>query len=539
MSAVDQLASPGLNESPAAVVPPPAADLPAFTEPLLRPMPSRGWRGWIGPVAVTAIAAVLRLVALDRPRAIIFDETYYIKDALSLLRYGYEREAVTGADKLILAAPDDSWSALDIFKETPAFVVHPPVGKWVIASGEWAFGVNPFGWRIAVAVLGILSVLMLARIVRRLTRSDLIGTLAGFLLAIEGMHLVMSRTALLDTSLMFFVLAAFGLILLDRDAARRRADAWRTLWDGLPVRYGPGFGVRPWRLAAGVALGLAVGVKWSGLWYVAAFGILVVAWDFQVRRAMGARHPLTGMLLRDAIPAFLSLVGLAAVTYVATWAGWLATSGGYDRNWAATHPGPTWIPEALRSLAEYHRAAWAFHVGLESPHSYKSHAWSWPVMSRPTSFYYESPEQGVAGCQVAKCSAEVLALGNPIIWWAGLLALFHQAWRWLAARDWRSGALLMAYFAGIAPWLVFHNRTIFTFYSIVFTPYLVALLAMSLASLPGGAQASARRRFIGTLAAGVVVLLAVAAAWYFYPIWTGVTLPYTQWHWRMWMPTWV
>jgi dolichyl-phosphate-mannose--protein O-mannosyl transferase len=241
------------------------------------------------------------------------------------------------------------------------------------------------------------------------------------------------------------------------------------------------------------------------------------------------------MVVRDALPAFLSLVVVGFGVYLATWSGWLLTSGGYDRNWAATNPGPTWIPEALRSLADYHRAAWHFHVGLKAPHSYRSHAWGWPFMARPTSFYYESP----TGCGSDKCSAEVLGLANPVIWWAGLFALVHQIWRWLAARDWRSGALVAAYFAGIAPWLIYHDRTIFTFYAIVFTPYLVAMLAMSLASLAGGPGASKNRRFWGTVVAGSVVLLAVIACWFFYPIWTGAVIPYNQWQWRMWMPTWV
>ena len=209
----------------------------------------------------------------------------------------------------------------------------------MIAAGEWAFGVVPFGWRFGVAVLGTLSVLMTARIIRRLTRSDLIGTVAGLLVALDGLHIVMSRTALLDMTLMFFILAAFGFLLLDRDAVRRRADAWRTLWEGNPVILGPGFGLRPWRIAAGVALGLACGVKWSGLWYVAFFGLLTVYWDLQVRRELGAGRPSQAVLVRDALPAFVSIVVVGFVAYLVTWTGWLVTDGGYDRNWAATQRG--------------------------------------------------------------------------------------------------------------------------------------------------------------------------------------------------------
>lgn len=499
-------------------------------------MPSRGLRGWIGPLLVTVLAGVLRFVDLGRPHAIIFDETYYVKDALALLRFGYEQQAVEGADELILEQ-DAPWDQLDIFTDSAAFVVHPPVGKWVIATGEWAFGVVPFGWRFGVAVLGTLSVLMAARIIRRLTRSDVVGTIAGLLVALDGLHIVMSRSALLDMTLMFLVLAAFGFLLLDRDAARRRAEAWRTLWHNNPIVLGPGFGVRPWRIAAGLSLGLACGVKWSGLWYVALFGLLTVYWDLQLRRELGASRPVRGVLARDALPAFASIVGVGFVAYLATWSGWLVTDGGYDRGWAAANPGGLpFVPDALRSLAEYHRAAWSFHVGLDSEHSYKSSAWSWPVMSRPTSFYYESPS---GTCGADRCSEEVLALGNPIIWWAGLLALLHNAWRAVAGRDWRSAALLAGYLAGWVPWLIFHGRTIFTFYAILLVPFLAGMLAISLASLPGGPDASVVRRRCGILAVGTVLLLVLAATWFFLPVWTGEVLPYEQWDWRMWMPTWV
>ena len=227
---------------------------------------------------------------------------------------------------------------------------------------------------------------------------------------------------------------------------------------------------------------------------MAFFGLLTVYWDLQVRRELGAGRPFHAVLLRDALPAFLSIVVVGFVAYLVTWTGWLVTDGGYDRDWAATNAGWPLVPDALRSLAEYHRAAWAFHVGLDSPHSYKSSAWSWPVMSRPTSFYYESPE-GVCGAD--RCAQEVLALGNPIIWWAGLLALFHNAWRAVAGRDWRSGALLVGYLAGWLPWMVFHGRTIFTFYAIVLVPFLAGMLAISLASLAGGPDATADAPAVG------------------------------------------
>ena len=325
-------------------------DVAHIADRLMPPMPSHGIRGWIGPLVVAAIGAVLRLWNLGTPHAIAFDETYYVKDALSLLRFGVEREMAEGAGDTLLAS-DGNWRTIDIFKPGPEYVVHPPRGKWTIATGEYVFGATPFGWRIAVAVLGILAILMTARIARRLTRSDLIGTLAGLLLALDGIHLVMSRTGLLDMVLAFWVLAAFGLLVLDRDRTRARLGALVSSngLDSVASAYGPPFGVRPLRWAALVALGLACSVKWSGLWFVAFFIAMSVVWDVGARRAIGVRHPWRATLLRE-VPSTAALtLAIVIAVYLLSWTGWFISDGGWARNWAASQ-GPSVVPDALRSL---------------------------------------------------------------------------------------------------------------------------------------------------------------------------------------------
>jgi dolichyl-phosphate-mannose-protein mannosyltransferase len=506
---------------------------------LVPAMPSSGIRGWIGPIIVTLIGGLLRFIDLGRPHALMFDETYYPKDALSLLRFGVERQTVEGADDILLAS-DGDWRTVDIFTSEPAFVVHPPVGKWTIAAGEWLFGATPFGWRFAVALLGTLMILMVARIVRRLTRSDLVGTIAGLLLAVEGMHLVLSRTGLLDLILAFWVLAAFGLFLIDRDATRGRL-ARLVDQDGIfatATRWGPRLGLRPWRWAAAVALGLAVGVKWSGLWFVAFFLLMSVVWDVSARRAVGVQWPWRATAVRDAVPAGLSTLGIVAAVYLASWTGWFASDLGYARNWAADQPASV-VPEALRSLWHYHVQAWNFHVGLTTEHSYASNPLSWPFQARPTSFFYDGFDEGGVDCGADSCASAVTALGNPLLWWFGILAVLFQVWRWVAARDWRAGAVLVGIAAGWLPWLLYLDRTIFTFYTVVISPFLVMAVAMTLGSILGPPDASPRRRRDGAIAAGIIVLATVAAAWWFYPIWTGQVIPYDAWRLRMWFESWI
>ena len=255
-------------------------DAAALRARLVPPMPGSRFWGWVGPLLVTVFGTFLRFNRLGVPHAVIFDETYYVPDAWGILRFGVEHNYIASRNALI-ARGDGR-----IFAPGGEFVVHPPFGKILIAGGEWAFGLNPFGWRFAVAVAGSLAILIVARTARRMTRSTLLGCVAGLLLALDGLEFVMSRTALLDIFVMFWVLAAFACLVIDRDRTRARyADGGGRAGAGCSAPPRPG--VRWLRLAAGVCLGLACASKWNGVWYVPAFFALTLAWDIGARRAAG------------------------------------------------------------------------------------------------------------------------------------------------------------------------------------------------------------------------------------------------------------
>ncbi|MFE1928543.1 dolichyl-phosphate-mannose--protein mannosyltransferase [Streptomyces asoensis] len=499
---------------------------------------------WLGPLLVAVLAGVIRFRRLGQPRGLVFDETYYAKDAWALLRLGYEGTWPDRkiADPQLLAHPQ-----VIPLSDTGAFVAHPPMGKWVIALGEWAFGLTPFGWRFMTALLGTLSVLMLCRTGRRLFRSTSLGCLAGALLAIDGLHLVMSRSALLDLVVMFFVLAAFACLLLDRDRARARLAAALPLdADGRARPHRAtgdhaGTGIRPWRLAAGAFLGLAAATKWNGLYFLAFFLVLTLLWDVGARRVAGARHPYRAVLRKELGGSLLTVVPVAALTYLASWTGWLLSDDGYGRHWADGRGGTwSWVPAALRSLWHYEYGVYRFNVGLHTPHKYESNPWSWLVMGRPVLFDYQSPKPGEDGCHTAgSCSQAVLALGTPLLWWTACCALVYLLYRWALRRDWRAGAVLCAVAAGYLPWFLYQDRTIFSFYAVAFVPYLCLAVAMLLGALAGPPGAGPRRRVRGLVAAGVVVLLITWNFVYFFPLYTGRTIPYDDWHARMWLDTWI
>lgn len=487
-----------------------------------------------------ALAAVLRLWNLGSPNELVFDETYYVKDAWTLFNNGYESTWPEGADDRFEAGETD------IFTTDPSFVVHPPLGKWLIALGMAALGPDTaWGWRISTAVIGILAVVLLMLIARKLFGSTLLASVAGFLMAIDGHAIVMARVALLDNSVMFFGLLGFGAVLLDRGWHATRLSAWiaSRRSEGIDSSWGPTLWWRPWLIAAGLAFGLATSVKWSGAYFLAAFGLYVVVTDALARRRAGVPFWASAAVLKQAPMNALLMVPIAVGVFLVSWTGWFVTQGGYDRHWAETTgaawTGPfAWVPTALQSFWHYQVEAYNYHVGLDSPHPYESNPLTWLLMSRPTSFFFSGTTLGQDGCDFSNCAEAITSIANPMIWWAAVAALFYLVYRLARYREWQAGFIVMGVVAGYLPWLLYLERTVFQFYTIAFEPYLLLALTATIGVILGTPEDSAERRAAGLPVVVLFLLVATAISIFFYPLWTGAQTPFWFWQVHIWLPSW-
>lgn len=481
---------------------------------------------WLAPLVITAIAALLRLINVAHPHQLAFDETYYVKDAWSLWTLGYEGTWGENANDAFITLQQLPLS------EQGAFIVHPPLGKWLIALGMAIGGPdNSAGWRLATALLGTASVLLVYLIARRLSGSVVVASVAGTLLAIDGLSIVMSRIALLDGILTFFVLLGVLFVIIDRQRTipvleRRDPDKPDPFW-------GPVLWRRPWLIAAGTALGAASAVKWSGLYVLAGFGLYVVATDALARRRAGVVLWPTAAAFRQGPVSFVLLVFPALAVYLISWTGWLVTTGGYDRQ---SDPNP------LIALWKYHESMLGFHVGLTRGHPYASPAWEWPLLLRPTAVWVDSDP---TGCGTDHCIGVISAIPNPLIWYAGVAAAIYLLYRlvrgWITRRP--VGPELSIPLVGLAvtyvPWLMFPDRTIFQFYTVVMMPFLVIALAMTLRIIAGTREDPLHRRQSGERTVMIFLAFVVLVSAFFLPLWTGMSVPYEFWLLHNWLPGWV
>lgn len=418
----------------------------------------------IAPIAIALLSFLLRVINLGAIKGYIFDEIYYVDGARDLLRYGVE---VSGSK--------------------PEFVVHPPLGKWLIGSGIKIFGDNAFGWRITSAFVGSCMILLIARIAHILFRDNFLTTLASLLMAVDGLALVHSRTALLDNFLAFFILLATYLFL------KRRY--W---WTGL-------------------VLGCALATKWSALYFVIAFGIIGLYRAFT--------HHTGKHLMKPTIQRAIQFGFIPLCIYLFSWIGWFLSDRGWDRHYSKN---------VLSSFIYYHQQMLAFHTGLVEKHSYQANPWSWLIMARPTSFFYETPK----GCGSASCSQEILALGTPLLWWLGTIAVIVVIGLWIRSLFLRQlepalTIIVTGIAAGYLPWFFFQRRTVFSFYAIAFEPFVLLALVYCVRAL------ILKYGRTGEFLTAAFVTLIILNFIYFLPLYLGEVITYDAWHARMWFSSWI
>jgi dolichyl-phosphate-mannose-protein mannosyltransferase len=483
-------------------------------------MPADRLRSWVVTLVITLIAGMVRFwdlgLATDNGSP-VFDEKHYVPQAWQMLRNGG-------------------------YEDNPGYelVVHPPIGKDLIALGEGLFGYNPWGWRVASALIGTLMVLLIIRIARRMTRSTLLGAIAGILLICDGLSHVQSRVGMLDIFLAFFVLAAFGALLVDRDQVRERMSVVVAEGRVLQSRWGPRLGFRWWRFAAGISLGLACGVKWDGIYYMAGFGLLSVFWDVAARRTAGVRRAWTGTLLRDTVPALWSLVAVSLTVYAGAWWAWFSSETATDRHSVLLHGDIGWrfLPDSIRSLLYYQLNVLNFHVHLVTgnhPHPWESKPWAWPMGMRPMLYYYQS---GLPGCGQQPCVGATMLIGTPAMWWISLPVAAWAVWRTITRMDWRYGAVLVGYGFGYLPWFTNLDRQMFFFYATPLVPFLVLGIVLVLGDILGPAQAYYERRKTGLLVVALYVGLVVANFVWLWPILNGDPITAAHWQAELWLPSW-
>lgn len=442
----------------------------------------------IALAAVTLVGAALRVVRLDAPSGVVFDEFFYARDGCWYVKASRSACGLVG----LMTTDREVGPWLRDFGElTPE---HPPLGKWLIGAGIKLFGFRPGAWRLAPAVAGTLTVAALYLLARKLLQSRLAATLASGLLAVDIVFLVQSRLAMLEIFVALFAVVGFLCCAYDRD---------RILGRGPPPDRGPLRRMlvdHRWRLAAGVAGGAAAASKLSGWLVVAGVGLLVSSWEVGQRRRDGRGRAFRRTAVEEGPSLLLSLGVVPVLVYA------LANAGRLDGSLLAwPWADGSWV----RALVSRQRLMLEFHGGAIGRSS--SAPWTLPMLVHPVRYF-----QGTSDGQVRA----VILFANPLVWWPAFAALAWAALRWVrrGAPLGPEGSILIGFAATYAAWVLLTRGRpeVFLYYVTPAIPFLCLALGY-------GASRSWTSR-AGRVALVTVVAASVVGMVFSYPALTAVPM---------------
>src|SRR5215204_916718 len=273
----------------------------------LRPMRSllsqdRSW-AYRAMLLVTVFAVALgvwaRVYHLGFPSRILWDERYFPVMANKYLHGEYQ------------------------------FDLHPPLGKFIIAVGIFLFGNDPIGWRIMPLVFGLALLPLVGALGWYCLKERVAALLLVTFFSVETIFIVNSRVGVMDTFLVFLVLATFLVAL--------RAEGGGQV------------------ILCSLLLGLAIATKWAA--FPVAVPVGYVLWR------KGLFRPFVGGLWIYAV-VYVAVVYVGALISV------------------TANPVDAWL-----WVLDWHLKA-ANKISAAIPHGWGSPWWSWPVMLRPIRFFY-------------------------------------------------------------------------------------------------------------------------------------------------------
>ncbi len=417
------------------------------------------------PALLFVAGLALDLPRLATPERYIFDEVYHAYTA---------GQYVAGNHDAYM------WNTRAPAKGVAYMWNHPPLGVHLISIGIRLWGDRSFGWRFMSALFGALGLVIAYRLGLALTGEIGVAVLAAFLLWMDGLYFVQSRTGMLDVFGVDFMMLA--LLCFHR------------YWTTPPARSGS------WLPRIGVFLGLAVATKWNAAYASGLIGLAALARALALARrhdggiAAAARHVAwiaAGLIL---IPAAIYM--MAYVPFFLT-------------------------GHRLHDFVELQRQIYIYHSTLTATHAYQSRWWQWPLVIRPVWYHVTYLATGVAN---------VYAQANPILHWALLPAvLWAMAW-WAQRGDPALLTMAIGFFGQWLPWALV-SRIAFEYHWLPVVPFGCVALALALTRLARGPRAV---RWVPWAYVAVVV----AAFVFFYPIYACVPLTPREFTWRLWLPTW-
>lgn len=370
--------------------------------------------------------------------------------------------------------------------QAPYETTHPPLGKLLMAACIAIFGMTPFGWRFAGALIGVLMLPALYALGLQITHRRSVATVSMLAFALDLMHFTQTRIATIDSFPVFFILLSYLFMV-----RYMQMDPFVPSPKGRVLERGF---LKTWIPLAwcGVCMGLSIASKWIGMYsavgLAALFFLSIVrqyraasfSWKMEAdeeARLKAAQNLTLSRILATcgACVAFFILVPLAI--YCLCYIPYLSPTG------------PVTLKRiylAQKGMLEYHSTP-----GLGMDHPFQSPWWQWPLILKPMWFAQDAFEP-------AGYASTIMCMGNPWVFYIGAAAmaavLLGCVIRYVRVRNGRlclrqgDGNLTLVilsigFLAQYLPWVLV-PRSMYMYHYFASVPFIILATAYWLEKLP-------------------------------------------------------
>lgn len=502
--------------------------------------------------AVFIFAFFIRFFRLNIPKTYIFDEVYH---------------AFT-AEQMFKGNPA-AWEWWNTPPKGFAYEwTHPPIAKEFMVVAIKVFGDGSFAWRFFSAFFGALVIVLIYLLAYKLFKNRLVAILAALTASFDGLLLTMSRIAMNDMYLLFFLLLGFLLFLHKK------------------------------YLLAGVAIGLSIASKWTGFFAIPILSLFYILEEVKFHKK-GIRKIVFKIVLLVlyfvVVPTIVYLL-----SYLPFFTGKHALQGANQSNqqqtvqreqteqsssqyivksgdtlWGIAQSnlgdGNSWraitgyngspmqlpvgiilsIPQPTRSVEsiepsnnslpteqsnsasessfpfnintfiELQQQMYWYHTNLKAHHTYESKPVQWLLDLRPVWFYVDYKGNFIAN---------IYNLGNPIFMWAGFSSIIFMFLQFTKKRSFKFIFVLVSYLVFFVPWL-FSPRIMFYYHYLPSTPFLSISLGYALNEV-------IERNKYGPILVGIFICAMAILFIYFLPLWTAISVPKEIYESYFWFKSW-
>lgn len=420
----------------------------------------------VSTVAVNEAAQILTDESTTNPKEISYlNSTYF--DEIYHARTAYEY--VHG---------------MDIYEWT-----HPPLGKLIMSIPIKLWGMNALSYRLMGNIAGILMLAVIYIFAKRLFGRTNYAFLAALLLAVDGMHFVQTRIATVDSFLVLFVLLSL-LFMYQYLQCGNKEGLTKKLIN---------------LCFSGVFLGAAMATKWTGMYM--ALGLAVIFFVNLYNRLKSVSYYNQ---FKEQVPIIIgSCIGFFVVIPIAIY---LASYIPFF-----LRPENTSIKDLIALQVSMYR----YHSELVATHPFTSPWYLWPLDIKPVWYYQGNVKEGFI--------ASIVAFGNPIIWWSGILGMLYGLKETIVEKDKRYAFITVAILAAYLPYVLV-PRIMFLYHYFPVVP----LMILTLVGLLGVLEEKVKKFSVIKWFSGI----AIVAFAFFYPVYAGVTIP--RWYAMLtqWIPGW-